>query len=201
MQSAHSAADTVQMGFESTGGIVQASFLPSISSDQKVTTRYSVNKHSSFFLPAQTRGVDGSVTVCSADKSNDYVFSNYSLHYGQRVASDPTSHNAQFSVRSTQWYSEGRYSSTTAGSSYHQGTSKTWMLPIVSTVTDPSGSMVPCSLLSYHIACSIVYPLLQVGVFGMTIRLSFLAASQAPYTRRVFIVEPNGYPHYCCMCV
>ena len=141
MQSTYSAAGTVQMGFESNGGVVQTSFLPSMSHEEKVNARYNVNKYSSFLLPAPTRGVDGSIIVCSADESNKYFLSNYSLHYGQRDNQSAVDHGTLTNVRSEDWYSMGRYSNTTVGKAYHES-SKLRMLPIASMVAGPSGSMV-----------------------------------------------------------
>ena len=134
------------MGFESSGGVVQASFLPSMGRNEKVVTRYNLNKYSSFLVPTETHGVDGSISVHSADNSNDYLQSNYSLLYGMRVPNESKGLNVQFGVRSEEWYSTGRYSNTTVANlnyGIHQdlGT-KEWKLPIVSAVTDPSGGMV-----------------------------------------------------------
>ena len=123
---------------------MQASYLPSALIDEKVATRHAVNKHSPY------KGVDGSIFICSSDNSNEYVFSEYSLNYGKRshfrsALNESSSDKAQFSVRSADWYTTGRYlHGTTVGTEYHQVSNHqdTWVLPIVSTVTSTSGDMV-----------------------------------------------------------
>ena len=188
------------MGFESSGGVVQASFLPSMGCNEKVVTRYNLNKYSSFLVPTETHGVDGSISVHSADNSNNYLQSNYSLVYGMRVPYESKGLNAQFGVRSEEWYSTGRYSNTTVANlnyGIHPESTKEWKLPIVSAVTDPSGGMViKCGHLPFmlRITSDAAFSV-QVGVFGMTVRLdikSLQNAGNLTAFRRVFIVEPDG---------
>ena len=139
--SAYSSADTVQMGFESTGALVQTTRLPSISTVEKVTLRYTVNKYSTFLVPG-TGGADDSITLLSADSSNAYRLSNYSLYQGERASNLPIRQNNRFGLRSEGWYGTGRSSNTTVGITYYDYASKTWNFPIVSSVTRPSGGMV-----------------------------------------------------------
>ena len=149
MQGIYPAADSVQLGFESTGGVVEASYLPSRIPHDRALHRYIANKYSSFFIPVETSGVDDKIIISSADSSNDYVFSKYPLYNGKRILSERAAQNTQFGVRSQQWYSTGRYVNTTVGQSYLHGKTPSpgipnslWRIPVVSTVTGPSGDMV-----------------------------------------------------------
>ena len=113
--SAYSTADTVQIGFESTGALVQTTHLPSISMVEKVRLRYTINKYSTFLVPG-TGGADDSITLLSADSSNAYLLSNYSLYRGKRASNLLIRHNKKFGLRSEGWYVTGRSSNTTVRS-------------------------------------------------------------------------------------